>query len=464
MNGNSSTTSLFEPSPVPIHPTHNALKAILILTLFIATFLACMLAFAARRAAIYGSALSARIFSLLSVFGGGVFLATCLLDLLPDAVEGIQRAEEVIKYQFHFPVTELLVASGFLFVLIVEQVTLFVRERNRSSSSGIEHLIDHHEGTLSDPAADTHSHNSANGTRLAFAARRAAIYGSALSARIFSLLSVFGGGVFLATCLLDLLPDAVEGIQRAEEVIKYQFHFPVTELLVASGFLFVLIVEQVTLFVRERNRSSSSGIEHLIDHHEGTLSDPAADTHSHNSANGERSEDVHFDVSSHSTVRAALLVMALSLHAVFEGLSLGLILDVNTLIQIFGALLMHKTIIGFSLGLRLVQGRMRVFTVIVCCCIFSAQVLIGGFGGLAILDLISAGSAYKAALVSGGAQAIACGTFLYITCFEILPHELNQSGLRLVKLISLLSGFTLIAIMIALFPEDSSDVNARLLI
>ncbi|VDM37359.1 unnamed protein product [Toxocara canis] len=329
MNGNSSTTSLFEPSPVPIHPTHNALKAILILTLFIATFLACMLAFAARRAAIYGSALSARIFSLLSVFGGGVFLATCLLDLLPDAVEGIQRAEEVIKYQFHFPVTELLVASGFLFV------TLFVRERNRSSSSGIEHLIDHHEGTLSDPAADTHR---------------------------------------------------------------------------------------------------------------------------------ERSEDVHFDVSSHSTVRAALLVMALSLHAVFEGLSLGLILDVNTLIQIFGALLMHKTIIGFSLGLRLVQGRMRVFTVIVCCCIFSAQVLIGGFGGLAILDLISAGSAYKAALVSGGAQAIACGTFLYITCFEILPHELNQSGLRLVKLISLLSGFTLIAIMIALFPEDSSDVNARLLI
>lgn len=43
-------------------------------------------------------------------------------------------------------------------------------------------------------------------------------------------------------------------------------------------------------------------------------------------------------------------------------------------------------------------------TVIVCCGIFSAQVLIGGFGGLAILDLISAGSAYKAALVSGGAQ------------------------------------------------------------
>uniref|UniRef100_A0A0M3JFN1 Putative zinc/iron transporter (inferred by orthology to a S. mansoni protein) n=1 Tax=Anisakis simplex TaxID=6269 RepID=A0A0M3JFN1_ANISI len=67
-------------------------------------------------------------------------------------------------------------------------------------------------------------------------------------------------------------------------------------------------------------------------------------------------------------------------------------------------LVVHKTIIGFSLGLRLVQSKMRVFTVIVCCGIFSAQVLIGGFSGLAVLDLVSAGSQYNAALVSGGAQ------------------------------------------------------------
>uniref|UniRef100_F1L8U2 Zinc transporter ZIP1 n=1 Tax=Ascaris suum TaxID=6253 RepID=F1L8U2_ASCSU len=335
MNSNETTTTPTDASPIPIQPMHSALKAILILTLSIVTFLACMLPFALRRAATNNGGLAAKVFSLLSVFGGGVFLSTCLLDLLPDAMEGIRNAERIAKYEIGFPVTELLVATGFLFVLIVEQVTLFVRERNATYSSDMEHLIHHHEGELS---------------------------------------------------------DAIH------------------------------------------------------------------------SSRGSHEEDVHFNPSAHSTVRAALLVMALSLHAIFEGLSLGLIIDVNSLIQIFGALLLHKSIIGFSLGVRLVQSSMRVVTVIVCCGIFSAQVLIGGFGGLAILDLISAGSAYKAALVSGGAQAAACGTFLYITCFEILPHELNQRDLRLVKLICLVLGFTLIAAMIAVFPDGSSGNDLYLLI
>ncbi|VDK27449.1 unnamed protein product [Anisakis simplex] len=81
-----------------------------------------MLAFALKRAALHRGGISMKIFSLLSVFGGGVFLATCLLDLLPDAVEGIRSAERIAKVDIKFPITELLVAFGFMFVLIIEQV------------------------------------------------------------------------------------------------------------------------------------------------------------------------------------------------------------------------------------------------------------------------------------------------------------------------------------------------------
>lgn len=84
--------------------------------------------------------------------------------------------------------------------------------------------------------------------QLPFALRRAATNNGGLAAKVFSLLSVFGGGVFLSTCLLDLLPDAMEGIRNAERIAKYEIGFPVTELLVATGFLFVLIVEQVSVF------------------------------------------------------------------------------------------------------------------------------------------------------------------------------------------------------------------------
>ncbi|VDK32912.1 unnamed protein product [Anisakis simplex] len=41
MDANNVTTTTLIP-PAPIHPMHGALKAILILTLFVATFLACM--------------------------------------------------------------------------------------------------------------------------------------------------------------------------------------------------------------------------------------------------------------------------------------------------------------------------------------------------------------------------------------------------------------------------------------
>lgn len=297
---------------------------------------------------------------------------------------------------------------------------------------------------------------------LPFAVRRCATRGRGRRRiRVFSMLSVFGGGIFLATCLLDLLPDGLNSIRKASELRKSDIGFPIAELLVAVGFLFVLFIEQLTVFAREQNWIDDSALERLISREEA-LPDSAVVNRVRHLSDEDLPEviiDVHFDPSVHSTVRAALLVMALSLHAVFEGLSVGMIVDVNVLVQVFFALLLHKTLIGFSLGLRLVQSKMRVSTIILCCGIFAAQVLIGGFGGIAILRIISAGSASNAAMVSGCAQAVACGTFLYITCFEILPHELNQRGLRLLKLLCLMAGFALICVMIAVLPdEDDSNL------
>jgi hypothetical protein len=61
----------------------------------------------------------------------------------------------------------------------------------------------------------------------------------------FSLLSCFGGGVFLGTCLLDLLPDATASIAQASTLGHFKLDYPLGELLVACGFLLVLTLEQV---------------------------------------------------------------------------------------------------------------------------------------------------------------------------------------------------------------------------
>lgn len=92
-------------------------------------------------------------------------------------------------------------------------------------------------------------------------------------------------------------------------------------------------------------------------------------------------------------IGVALLVLALSLHALFEGLSLAVISDASKLLevmsvlnlssskwspdsvfQVFAALILHKCIIGFSLGVRLVESGLKTPWVALCSCLFSIQV------------------------------------------------------------------------------------------
>uniref|UniRef100_A0AC35UCY3 Fmp27_GFWDK domain-containing protein n=1 Tax=Rhabditophanes sp. KR3021 TaxID=114890 RepID=A0AC35UCY3_9BILA len=292
----------------------------------------------------------------------------------------------------------------------------------------------------------------------AFMLRKAATAGNNQRAKtIFSLVSVFGAGVFLAVCLLDLLPDSIEAIEKAHKLLKWDNEFPIAELCVAIGFVMILFLEQMILHSREMGWLGTGTDLFAHSHGENVpiLEDPNED-----------GQDHHFDPDAHSTVRAILLVFALSLHAVFEGLSLGMLIDVNVLFQVFGALFIHKTLIGFSLGIRLVQSKLKTVTIILCCIVFAGMVLIGGFFGLGIINILNHGSRATASMVSGTLQAVACGTFLYITCFEILPHELNQKGHRPLKMLCLTLGFIVVGTFIAIFPEKRGglqiDISSKL--
>ena len=73
-------------------------------------------------------------------------------------------------------------------------------------------------------------------------------------------------------------------------------------------------------------------------------------------AKGDDDDHMHFDPKTQSTMRILILVGALSLHAIFEGLVFGLAKRASDVIGSMAAVLIHKSIIAFSTGMQLMTS------------------------------------------------------------------------------------------------------------
>lgn len=158
----------------------------------------------------------------------------------------------------------------------------------------------------------------------------------------------------------------------------------------------------------------------------------------------------HQDPSSHSILRSLLLVFALSLHSVFEGLAIGLQSSIENVIRIFLAVLIHKSIIAFTLGLNLSHSKLERYSAIKGIVFFAFTSPVGILIGIVVVDFVT-GLAMM--VTSGILQGLATGTFLYVTFFEVLPHELNSNEDRMIKMGSLIAGFSIVSILILFFPN-----------
>ncbi|KAM6294284.1 zinc transporter ZIP1 [Aegotheles albertisi] len=248
-----------------------------------------------------------------------------------------------------------------------------------------------------------------------------------------SLVSCFAGGVFLATCLLDLLPDYLSSISAALEGLRVTLQFPLPEFILAMGFFLVLVLEQVALAQRDpaavpdeaRSLLPAGSIQSL------PPSSSSAAVSASRCPGG---------AGARHAVRAGLLVLALGLHAVLEGLALGLAEAEGAVLRLCLALLLHKCVVAFSLGLKLLRGRLRPPATAAAVALFAAMSPLGVGLGAAV----AAGAGPRQRLCRGVLEGLAVGTFLYITFLEILPQELSVPQHRVPKLILLLAGFALV--------------------
>uniref|UniRef100_A0A8C8RX41 Solute carrier family 39 member 1 n=1 Tax=Pelusios castaneus TaxID=367368 RepID=A0A8C8RX41_9SAUR len=241
------------------------------------------------------------------------------------------------------------------------------------------------------------------------------------------------GGIFLAACLLDILP-ATEASAPANAVSPPQVDFPFPEFVLTLGFLLVLIVEHVALDCRERRAGEATPLLSC----EEAAPQPAGAGEWGVAAGTPHS---HVDTRAHSSFRSCVLSLSLSVHSLFEGLAVGLQDTEARVLRICVAILVHKSILAVSLSLLLMQSRLPARCFVALMGTFALMSPLGIAVGIVLTQNPGPYSTMAQCLLQG----MAAGTFVYITFLEILPQELNSSRGRLPKVLSMLLGFSVMA-------------------
>jgi zinc transporter ZupT len=167
-------------------------------------------------------------------------------------------------------------------------------------------------------------------------------------------------------------------------------------------------------------KSTSSGSDHAHDQQ-----------HNHHHHHDAESPDVSASAS------AYVLMIALSLHSVFEGIALGLQDTTSKVFTLGLGLVAHKWVEAIALATSLIKSKRSTTLSIVFMVIFSLATPLGIGAGI-ILSL------ENSKMVEAAFTAVACGSFLYVGANEVVAEEFEQQSNRRTKFASLLFGMGLI--------------------
>ncbi|KAF8764393.1 zinc transporter ZIP1-like [Argiope bruennichi] len=285
---------------------------------------------------------------------------------------------------------------------------------------------------------------------------------------ITSFLIYFGGGVLLGTTLLHLLPESREAFEDHDEECKSSGNstevkeehgesFPIPEFIVCCGFFAVYLFEEIVHFylgghahapsenraVRSFSRSSSCG-QHSVSGEFGAsgYAKTQAMEKGKVSPSPPSHHDHHVDLPSFS-LTGLLTVAALSFHSLFEGFAVGLRNDALSTWIVFAAISVHKFVIAFVVGLEVLAtgGKNKH--------VYSYMGVFSLMSPLGILIAIITQSSLEESnpMTVSVLNAIATGTLLYVTFFEILQRDEHKDIATWVQLVATVSGFIIMAII-----------------
>lgn len=200
--------------------------------------------------------------------------------------------------------------------------------------------------------------------------------------------------------------------------------------------------EPLTLNSKE-DQPKTANDNNIKPHHHHTL--PQHHDHHQDHSHAGHSH-VIFEDTVVKSIRGLLIVLALSVHELFEGLAIGLESSSSSVWLMFGAVSAHKLVIAFCIGVELVSGGVRKLLAVIYVFTFAVVSPMGIGIGIAV----TGDATSETDKVSVILQGLASGTLLYVVFFEILQSE-RKSGLR--QWLSVLAGFA-VMFVITMFSKS----------
>lgn len=375
------------------------------------------------------------VISLLLCFGGGVLLYTTFMHLQPEVREGIQELQNTgdlpeFRHGLHF--AELIFCVGFFFVYLVEELVHAVLDR-RPHEHEDEAVLHRTMSLRRCSRHPTHSGADGNGEGTGTLIPRVSLNNSSAAAKknltssgdnLDNVITNGSTGSSMSASTQGLLNSSLSTIM----VLDSAKHSPLdAEAHMTGGPLAEFSSSKQNHHHQHHHHGHGHGHSHAI---------PFADEDDGSSASGSTVA---------KSLRGLLAVLALSFHAVFEGLAVGLEKSVGNVWYLFAAIATHKLVIGFCVGVELISTRTRLVLIFVYMATFAVVTPLGIGVGIALSnDGKEAGTNTVATVVL---QGMAAGTLLYVVFFEVLQRERANTQSGIWQLVAIMAGF---AIMFAL--------------
>jgi zinc transporter 1/2/3 len=135
-------------------------------------------------------------------------------------------------------------------------------------------------------------------------------------------------------------------------------------------------------------------------------------------------------------------MIALSVHSIFEGLALGIMNDIKPFINLMVSIFVHKFAEAMSISIAMQKSGFEFKKLFWFMFLFSFATPIGCTIGLALSD--------SSPLVGIIFTSLAGGSFIYVSCSELIVEEFSLPGNRWWKLLAFLSGALFIGLLLLL--------------